>query len=140
VSKPKDFIAFATSFLRKGGVLFIEVPCNDWEHKILDEPHLLFFDKKSMNYLLHVSGLYNINTAYFGQLIKNLKNKSFIKNKTLSFRTKLINLGFGKLFGRSVIGMETIENPIERAVLKPFYAHIESNEPTWWLRAIAIKK
>ena len=34
--------------LKKKGHLFIEVPCKDWDHKNEDEPHLLFFDKKSM--------------------------------------------------------------------------------------------
>ena len=44
VTNPADFLQFATSKLKKGGVLFIEVPCQDWKHKPLDEPHLLFSD------------------------------------------------------------------------------------------------
>ena len=140
VSKPKDFINFALEFLKQGGVLFIEVPCNDWEHKEIDEPHLLFFNKKSINLLLEVSGLFNIKTAYYGQLINRLKNKSFIKKKVLGIRTRLINLGLGKLLGNIEIGLEPVDNAIERAVLKPYCAHIESNEPAWWLRAIALKK
>ena len=57
-----------------------------------------------------------------------------------SLRTRLVNLGFDNIFGNIETGMESIEDSYERAIVKPFMAHIESSEPTWWLRAIASKK
>jgi SAM-dependent methyltransferase len=140
VSDPRSFIAFAAGFLRKGGVLFIEVPCRDWEHKPLDEPHLLFFEKAPMIYLLNEMGFENIQTAYYGQKISSLKKRSFIKDKLRSVYTRLINMGFGILLGVSKKGMEEVDTAVERATVKPFMAHVESAEPTWWLRAAATKQ
>jgi SAM-dependent methyltransferase len=140
VSNPVQFVDFISGFLKKGGVLFIEVPCNDWQHKNIDEPHLLFFDKKSKIILLENAGFSNIQTGYFGQNINQLINKSIIKKVITSIRSQLINFGFGKLFGYSKKGLEILKCPIERAVLKPFCAHIESLEPSWWLRSVSIKK
>ena len=50
VSDPKGFLSFANSFLKKGGALFVEIPCNDFQHKTIMEPHLLFFDKKPLKF------------------------------------------------------------------------------------------
>ena len=51
---PKVFIDDCTKLLSPGGILFIEVPCNDHQHKNTIEPHLLFFDKKPMELLLEI--------------------------------------------------------------------------------------
>ena len=56
VTEPDAFLIESTRRLRAGGILFIEVPCRDWEHKALDEPHLLFFDKTPMKRLLEQVG------------------------------------------------------------------------------------
>jgi 2-polyprenyl-3-methyl-5-hydroxy-6-metoxy-1,4-benzoquinol methylase len=45
---PVKFLTGCTQLLSPGGILFIEVPCKDYEHKEMDEPHLLFFDKEPM--------------------------------------------------------------------------------------------
>ena len=54
--------------------MFIEIPCMDWEHKNLDEPHLLFFDKPAMNKLLERLQLKKISIAYYGIPINDLVN------------------------------------------------------------------
>ena len=38
--------------LNNKGIIFIEVPCNDWKHKKIVRPHLLFFDKMPMQTLI----------------------------------------------------------------------------------------
>jgi hypothetical protein len=35
--------------------------------------------------------------------------------------------------------MEFIENSLERAVVAPYKAHLDSEQPSWWLRAVALK-
>lgn len=140
VSDPRGFVAFATEFLRSKGVLYIDVPCRDWEHKSLDEPHLLFFDKKPMNYLLTTLGFDSIQVGYFGETIFELKNRTWFKRKLRGLRLRLINLGCVFFFGIQTKGMESIFDPYERAILKPFKAHKESNDPAWWLRSTARKK
>ena len=139
VSNPIQFISETTQNLRKGGALFIEVPCRDWEHKPIDEPHLLFFDKEPMKRLLENQGFREIKVSYHGQKIAHLKKASKVCSKIMAVRSRLIGMGVIGPFGRMRRGMEALTSPLERAVLAPYLAHQESMEPAWWLRALAIK-
>ena len=139
ISNPIKFLTEATRNLRKFGVLFIEVPCGDWEHKPIDEPHLLFFDKKSMLHLMKTLGFEHIQLSYHGQEISKLRSISFLESKLKAVRSKLISFGLIWPFAKNRTGMELIENPLERAVLAPYKAHCESSTPAWWLRVVAIK-
>jgi len=138
VANPVDFLVESTRRLRSGGVLFIEVPCRDWEHKTLDEPHLLFFDKKSMQHLLERIGFEKIQLSYHGQSIEKLRRPSRLARLWSAIRGILIARGVVAPFGRSESGLES-HNPLERAAVRPFQAHIQSDNPSWWLRAIACK-
>jgi len=139
VSNPIQFISEATQNLRKGGALFIEVPCRDWEHKSIDEPHLLFFDKEPMKRLLEKQGFREIKLSYHGQKIAHLKKASKVGSTIMAVRSKLIGMGVIAPFGKRQPGMEPLTSSLERAVLAPYLAHKESIEPAWWLRALAIK-
>ena len=140
VSAPRDFIRDATQKLRKGGVLFIEVPCRDYLHKSIDEPHLLFFDKKPMRHLLEVSGFEDIELGYFGREIDALRSESALRSKWMSLRSRLIDKGLIWPFSRKRDGMEILTDPLERAAVAPFEAHCEISAPAWWLRAMARKR
>jgi len=140
ISRPIEFISEATKNLRKGGVLFIEVPCRDWEHKPIDEPHLLFFDKEPMKRLLENQGFGEIKVSYHGQKIANLRKVSKVCSKIMALRSKLIGMGLIAPFGRMRPGMGELTSSLERAVLAPYLPHQESIEPAWWLRTLAIKK
>jgi SAM-dependent methyltransferase len=139
VSDPINFLNKVTTKLKKGGVLYIDVPCNDFLHKNLDEPHLLFFDKLPMFTLLNSLYYINIETKYFGPKIKNLVNKNKISILLEILRKKLILNGFHFLFGKKKVDMLMLDNSLEIAVMKPYLAHKESDEPAWWLRTYAIK-
>jgi len=139
VTAPKKFIKDATRNLRNGGILFIEVPCLDYQHKSTDEPHLLFFEKKSMQHLLLAAGFENIELGYFGQEIDKLRSASVLRGILIALRSKLIGLGVVWPFARHGNGIDALLNPIERAAIAPFKAHIESHNPAWWLRAVAQK-
>lgn len=139
VPDPFGFVKTATQGLRPGGVAFIEVPCRDWEHKVLDEPHILFFDKESMLRLLSRLGFVDIELGYFGQPISALKRVSRFERMLASVRTRMINLGVVAPFAKTRPGMESLSDPFERAMVGPFMAHKESVEPAWWLRAVARK-
>ena len=140
VPDPVRFVQAATRGLRPDGALFIEVPCRDWEHKTLDEPHLLFFDKKSMRKLLADLGFVDIELSYHGQRISRLKTASPLRAKLMAIRGKLISWGLIAPFARMQPGMEPVTSPLERAAAAPFQAHRESTEPAWWLRAVARKR
>jgi len=139
ISNPSEFINNATRSLRKGGALFIEVPCRDWEHKPIDEPHLLFFDKGPMRHLLRHLGFEDIQVSYHGQEIERLRSASVWRSKLMALRSKLIDMGLVAPFARMRPGMEALTEPLERAAVKPFQAHCETQNPAWWLRAIARK-
>jgi SAM-dependent methyltransferase len=139
VSDPVAFIRAATRGLRQGGALSIEVPCRDWEHKALDEPHVLFFDKKPMQQLLTELGFGNIELSYYGRAVSELRSESWLHAKLMAIRGKLISWGVVAPFSHSAAGLESLNSPLERAMLAPFCAHRESTEPAWWLRAAARK-
>lgn len=139
VSNPTKFLKDATRNLRKGGAIFIEVPCRDWEHKSIDEPHLLFFDKGPLHQMLSTLGFERIQVSYHGQTIEQLCSISAGRAKWMALRSKLIALGLVAPFARVRPGMEVMTDPLERAVVAPFKAHRETQKPAWWLRAAARK-
>lgn len=138
VPRPTNFLAEATRNLREGGALFIEVPCQDYKHKSLDEPHLLFFDKEPMQHLLRQAGFENIVMSYHGVPINQLRSPSKLRALWIAFRTRLISSGLVAPFARVRPGMEALD-AIERAMVAPFEAHCEPSTPAWWLRAMATK-
>jgi ubiquinone/menaquinone biosynthesis C-methylase UbiE len=140
VTDPYEFLTKVTSRLRKGGVLFVDIPCNDWMHKPNDEPHLLFFKKKPLLHLLQEMGFEAIQASYHGQKIKDLQNPSRLHSMYIRLRSKLISWGIVKPFSLVQKGMESLNDPLERAVISPYKAHCESSTPAWWLRAVATKK
>jgi SAM-dependent methyltransferase len=140
VSNPREFLADATRNLSDGGAVFIEVPCRDWEHKSIDEPHLLFFDKAPMHRLLSTSGFENIRIDYFGPEIERLRSFGTLRGAWGALRSKLISSGLVAPFSAVRPGMETLADPLERAAVAPFQAHRESLKPAWWLRAMVQKR
>jgi SAM-dependent methyltransferase len=137
---PVEFLGSALDRLRPGGVIFIEVPCLDFLHKDIDEPHLLFFDKESLGILLSRLGLTNVKLSYHGRTIKSLMASGNLRSFWMKVRSKIIALGMPYLFSRQERGLTPIDSAVERAIIKPFKAHIETSEPAWWLRAIAVKR
>lgn len=139
VPNPIKFLKQATRNLRKDGAIFIEVPCRDWEHKPIDEPHLLFFDKDPLHAFLSKMGFGDIQVSYHGQEIDRLCSASVWRSRFMALRSKLIALGMVAPFARTRPGMETLTDPLERAVSAPFQANGETQKPAWWLRAMARK-
>ncbi len=139
ISDPIKFIQIATSGLRQGGALFIEVPCRDWEHKDLDEPHILFFDKRPLQLLLQRAGFNDIEVSYHGQPLRVLRSRSYLYNKFMAIRTRLIRFGIIRPFSKLEKGLESLDSPLQRAMVAPSLAHRECDEPAWWLRAVARK-
>ena len=140
VSDPQTFMTDMTKNLKKGSVIFIEVPCRDYEHKSIDEPHLLFFDKEPMKIFLNNLGFEKIEVSYHGKIIKSVKRESWLYHKFMALRSKLLTFGVISPFDRFQNDIDFISNPLERTIVGPFLAHKEQQEPSWWLRALAVKK
>jgi SAM-dependent methyltransferase len=137
VINPVEFLKNNTFFLRHGGVLFIDVPCNDWKFKELDEPHLLFFDKKPMLYLLNEQLNHrNIQISYHGNEINNIFKK-------LNFRfLHKITFIFKKVF--KIVNWVILDDKKyltfnEYLMIYDFKPHITNQKESWWLRSISTK-
>lgn len=138
VADPTAFLNQVLESLSKGGAIFIEVPCRDYLHKVIDEPHLLFFDKAPMKLLLEKVGLIPMCLQYYGKTIKELQNQTRFDDFLFRIRSKLLSMGLAKLFINHNNDLNDLDM-LENAAVIPFKAHECSTEPAWWLRAVAIK-
>ena len=93
-----------------------------------------------MTNLLSKLGFSDIEVSYHGEQIDELKSKSSFDKKLNSIRLKWISLGLIWPFSSKSKGMESLLDPLERAVVDPLKAHHESKSPAWWLRSVARKK
>ena len=138
-TRPAEALCSVADRLSPGGVLFVEVPCRDFEHKPLDEPHVQFFDKAPMRRLLERLAFTDIQLTYHGQRIDTLKPGHLWERAARVLRHQLLTMGFSAPFSVMEPGLEPITDSFERAVVKPFLAHLEQPVPSWWLRAVAVK-
>ena len=137
VKNPNDFLTPFIKQLKKGGYLFVEVPCMDWRHKNIDEPHLLFFDKKAMSVLLKKLNLKIKKQAYYGIPHKLLLSpcRQFFKRLRGYFWRKGITYYHPEKKNISAL----VKNDIETQAILSFDAHKEQSEHSWWLRVISKK-
>jgi SAM-dependent methyltransferase len=137
VINPVEFLKNNTFFLRYGGVLFIDVPCNDWKFKELDEPHLLFFDKKPMLYLLNEQLNHrNIQISYHGNEINNiLKKSNFRFLGKITFKLKMVF----KIINWVILDDKKYLTFNEYLMISDFKPQMTNKSESWWLRSISIK-
>jgi hypothetical protein len=133
---PCEFLGRYRSFLKANGYIFIEVPCRDWVHKDLDEPHLLFFEKKSFFNLFNQLSFDVIDMGYFGKTIDSLaKNNSVDKYLNILIRV-FIKLRLETVLGVLIRDLNFLPSSLHKLVIKTTNAHIRSSRPAWWLRVI----
>lgn len=72
VTNPHSFLSDLTELLHPEGILFIEVPNEDYRYKNIYEPHLLFFDKSSLAQTISQHGQI-LNISSVGKDINHLK-------------------------------------------------------------------
>ena len=135
VTDPIKFLGPIITSQKKGGFTYIEVPCNDWKHKKIWEPHLLFFDKKSMKKLLKKLNVTLLKIGYFGTTIQD--SKSIYQNFLKRIRAFLYHkLNFRYYHSQRNELKKVLKNQNEIEALVPFDAHIEKEDESIWLRVI----
>ena len=139
LTEPALCLSSVLENLKHNGIIFIEVPCQDWRYKELDEPHLLFFNQDSMRSLLQHSGYDNIDISYHGKPFQQMKTRGPVENIVTRIRNRLIASGIVWPFAKMRPGMEMINDPVERAMVFPGHSHERVEEPATWLRAMATK-
>ena len=138
VTEPISFLKSFVDKMKNGGHLFIEVPCMDWKHKALDEPHLLFFDKKPMKVLLKQLKLTQLKIAYYGIPHQHLTNplRQFFKRLRGFLWRKGINYYHPERQKIKTI----VKDDLQVQALLNFDAHKEHSSPAWWLRVLSKKQ
>ena len=136
VSDPISFLGDIVEYIKPGGYIFIEVPCQDFLHKPLDEPHLLFFTDKSMKILLNRLGFSEIYASYYGRSISSLTKSFSLSYMFNKCRSRIARMGrLGSFIAQ--IKCQSLRDPLQKAVMLPYQPHSRSNKPAWWLRTMA---
>ncbi|EMJ93073.1 methyltransferase type 12 [Leptospira kirschneri serovar Pomona] len=136
---PKRFLKELSSSLKNVGFIFIEVPCQDYLFKDKEEPHLLFFNKESMNQLFNRIDMRVISLGYFGPSIvqsfsKKILNRIYLRIVGLFLKFRVI-LPISVFFPK----MRSYLSSLEILMLLPSEAIHEKSNPSWWLRAVVSK-
>lgn len=139
VGDPRGLLAQTVRLLRPGGVLFIDVPCRDDVHKGLYEPHVLFFSQRSLTILLEQFELENVVVRHFGPTLRQLVGTASRARRFVNkIRDVAVRHGVTLWLGRRG-SMPVVEGSLQRAMIRPFRPHLESEEPAWWLRGVATR-
>ena len=135
VANPNKFIDLLRKSLVKNGIMFIEVPCKDYLFKPFYEPHLLFFEKISMKKLVKDFKLMKI--SYHGRLIREIGSFKELFYSKLIRIMNILRIPYyheGNKELKKILNDNFLVN-----VMLPHKAHIENDDPSWWLRVL-IKK
>ena len=135
VTNPIKFLDPIIANLKSGGFMYIEVPCNDWKHKKILEPHLLFFDKKPMKELLNKLNVNVLKIGYFGTTIRESKSVfHFFFKRVRAFLYHKLNVRYYHPQRNHL--KKVLKNQHEVEALLPFDSHIEQRNESLWLRVI----
>ena len=133
VDDPVTFISTLTSRLAKGGVMFIDVPHMDHRFKQEIGPHILFWNQKSIEKLIEISGLKLVFCNTAGMRIGPAAR--FFRTSSLWGR--VTNLwAYADLFNSF---MRRIGAPLEINTFQRFEADQYGGDRQW-LRCIAKKE
>jgi SAM-dependent methyltransferase len=137
LNDPKSLLSNINNLSKYSGFIFIEVPCLDYIYKTSYEPHIFFYDKKSMRNLLESAGYSIVHLGYFGQTFDDIVKPSFwslLRQKILKviIKVKFYYLELFSWRGGMMISYEL-------SMIKLFEASIEQNSHARWLRVIARK-
>lgn len=139
VADPHELLTGLLALLRPGGIIYVDVPCRDDLHKEEDEPHIYFFDKRTLSSLLKRLPVAHTSVRYFGIPLSRLPvRRTRLFASLFRMRNLLIRWCFALEFGHRT-GFSSFDSCLERAVLRPFEPDAEHNEPSWWLRAFATR-
>ena len=102
INRPVHFLKEVSEYLVKNGILFIDVPNRDDMYKPTVEPHLLFWEKRSLQNVLNKAGFNLLFCETVGmkraEFRKLFSESSFAKKALSLWRWSLLmNKGLGRL-------------------------------------------
>ena len=132
VPDPLDFLGSVNNILKPESYVYIDVPYKDYLFKPSAEPHLLFWNKKSMSVLLEKTRLKMIFCDTAGMM--HSQARKFFRKQ--SFKTKIANPLKYKLKVNQI--MNKFRLPIAFDTFRQFQTDHYGGERQW-LRCIAQK-
>lgn len=90
ISKPREFLFEIKKLLKKDGYIFIEVPNRDDLHKKVLEPHLIVFEKKSLESLIGIVNMKIIDLTTVGESIRKLSQFKTLSSSFQKIIKKLL--------------------------------------------------
>ena len=140
IINPNDFLKKINNFLKKNGVIFFEVPCLDYLYKDIVEPHVFFYDKKSLSILLTKNNFTHHQIFYYGKKISDMQSKPLNKQFKYKFLTFLLKLNITFLINlKEENKYNFLNNKYEKIVADMYEMNSENEQPSWWMRALVIK-
>ena len=115
------------------------MPCLDYKYKPITEPHLYFYDKKTLNLLIDNNKFLTLDTQYFGRKISDLIKKPINNNFYYKFLMLFIKLKISFLLTINKNSYYFLKDSDEILMAKLYDMNKAQNEPSWWIRLIAKK-
>ncbi|MFT5519453.1 MAG: SAM-dependent methyltransferase [Enterobacterales bacterium] len=92
VAEPVEFMKKVISYLKPGGIVYVEVPNEDWKYKEDVLPHTFFFTELALTSLGKRLGVNTMGCHAFGvgrsKLLQNITLRDRVLNKLYSFAVK----------------------------------------------------
>lgn len=133
IPNPTKFIKLLISVLKENGLLFIEIPNQDYLWKKYFEPHVLFFNTNSLKVLLRKLSLCDFKIVSCGRRLQNIPKERTVK--------KLFRHQVGKILYSMGLKRPSLKkkNVIDEEKLRKLYKMDQFGQERQWLRAV-IKK
>ena len=128
-----------TAGLRKGGVLFIEVPCLDYAYKPIHEPHVMFFSKPALEFTIGAAGFDDMCVTYHGDTIADIRRFDLVRRIFVKL-SLVTGLPISLFVGPSKLVIEQFNlGPLETLAVVQTRPYARQDSQARWLRAVAVK-
>jgi len=139
IDNPDNFLQNIRKKLSKNGIVFLEVPCLDYLYKKTHEPHLFFYEKKTLQNIIEKNCL-NLGTIdYYGLSIEKSINAPFFKSFKYLITNLFLKLNLPQIpffFRKNKRDYDFLDN-YDSIMGSLFEMNYKKDHPAWWLRAIA---
>jgi 2-polyprenyl-3-methyl-5-hydroxy-6-metoxy-1,4-benzoquinol methylase len=139
IDNPDNFLQNIKKKLSKNGIVFLEVPCLDYLHKKIHEPHLFFYEKKTLQNIIEKNS-FNLNAIdYYGLSIIKSTNIYFFRSFKYLITILLLKLNLSQIlffFLKNKRDYDFLDN-YDSIMGNLFEMNYKKDHPAWWLRAIA---
>jgi len=139
IDNPDNFLQNIRKKLSKNGIVFFEVPCLDYLYKKRHEPHLFFYEKKTLQNIIEKNS-FNLNSIdYYGLSIRKSINAPFFKSFKYLITNLFLKLNLPQIpffFRKNKTDYDFLDN-YDSIMGNLFEMNYKKDHPAWWLRAIA---